>query len=118
MQLLPERGMISVRVPIKTVSGLNVREHWRVRAKRVKAERSAVAWAMSCTDPPGLPAIVTLTREGKRLLDSDNLQGSQKAVRDAVADWLNCNDADPRIEWRYAQVTRPDYGVLIEVTSP
>lgn len=107
--------MIEVRVPIKTVSGLNVREHWRVRSKRVKAERSAVAWAMSCTDAPRLPVVVTLTREGKRVLDGDNLQGSQKAVRDAVADWLGCNDADPRIEWRYAQVVAKEYGVVIRV---
>ncbi len=29
--------MISVHLPLKTVAGLNAREHWRVRAKRVKA---------------------------------------------------------------------------------
>ena len=109
--------MIAVRVPIRTVSGLNVREHWRVRSKRVKAERSAVAWAMSCTDPMAVPCVVTLTREGKGQLDSDNLQGSQKAVRDAVADWLGVNDADPRIEWRYAQVRAKDYAVLITVET-
>jgi hypothetical protein len=108
--------VIAVRVPIKTVSGLNAREHWRVRANRVKAERTAVAWAMSCTEPCALPCVVTLTREGKGTLDSDNLQGSQKAVRDAVADWLGVNDADPRIDWRYAQVKAPAYGVLIEIT--
>lgn len=107
--------MLEVRVPIKTVSALNVREHWRVRSKRVKAERTAVAWAMSCTDAPRLPVTVLLTREGKRVLDSDNLQGSMKASRDAVADWLGCNDADPRIEWKYAQAIAKDYGVVILV---
>lgn len=110
--------VILVRVPIRTVSGLNAREHWRVRSKRVKGERSAVAWAMSCTEPCALPCVVTLTREGKGTLDTDNLQGAAKAVRDAVADWLGCNDNDPRIEWRYAQTKAKDYAVLIEVSPP
>lgn len=101
-------------VPIKTVSGLNAREHWRVRAKRVKAEREAVAWALSLTKPLRLPVTVTLTREGKRKLDSDNLQGALKAPRDEVAKWLGADDADPRIEWRYAQTTGKEYAVLID----
>jgi hypothetical protein len=54
--------------------------------------------------------VVTLTRIGPRDLDSDNLAGSAKAVRDAVARWLGVDDG-PRapVEWRYAQ-ERPAKG--------
>lgn len=107
--------MIEVRLPIRTVNGLNERTHWTVRSRRAKAERSAVGWAMSCTEACAVPCVVTLTREGKRDMDGDGLQASFKHCRDAVADWLKVNDADPRVQWVYQQARAKLYAVLIQV---
>lgn len=78
------------------------------RARRVKAERQSVAWAllMGLTKQPlpiG-PVRVLLTRVApSKGLDGDNLQGALKAVRDQVAAFLDRDDADPSIAWSYAQ---------------
>lgn len=109
--------MIVVTVPIKTVAGLNAREHWRTRQRRVKHERESVAWALTCTQLPPLPVTVLMTRLSPGTLDSDNLQGACKAVRDAVADALKVPDNHPLIEWRYGQEKCPrgQYGIRITV---
>lgn len=101
---------------IKTVSEANAHEHWRARQKRAKAQRSA---ALILTSSYALqagvmvrrggavelagPMVVTLTRIAPRALDSDNLAGSAKHVRDGVADALGIDDRNPIVEWRYAQ---------------
>ena len=36
-------------------------------------------------------------------LDTDNLAGGFKAVRDGIADWLGINDGDKAITWNYTQ---------------
>jgi hypothetical protein len=113
----------AVIVPgLRTVPGMNVREHHMARNRRVKAEKSAVAWALSLSrlQKPALPCVVTLTRiapsDG---LDDDNLPGALKGARDAVAAWLGVDDKRSdivryvpaqergpwavRIEWRPAQ---------------
>ncbi len=53
----------------------------------------------------------------RSLLDSDNLQGALKPLRDAVAYSLGIDDGDPRIEWEYHQIksTQPE-GVTVMVT--
>ena len=109
--------MIQVRIPIRTVSALNAREHWRVRQRRAKSEREAVAWAMSCTVAVPIPCVVTIIREGKGTLDDDNLQGAGKHVRDAVADWLGVNDNDKRVSWMYEQRKAKDYSVWVRVVG-
>lgn len=37
-------------------------------------------------------------------LDTDNLAGAMKPLRDALAAWLGLDDGDPRVHWRYTQV--------------
>lgn len=111
-------------LPIKTVGGLNARENWRTRAGRVKRERY---WALMYAKQllklyfgePRTFHIVTLTRLSSGTLDSDNLQGSLKAIRDGVADAIGMPDNDPRIEWQYAQekCKRGDFGVKIEIAG-
>lgn len=116
--------MISVTIPIRTVSEANAHEHWRVRQRRAKQQRETarIVLANVVSSAPtryaGLPLIVTLTRIAPRALDSDNLSGSQKHIRDGVADWLGIDDRDPRIEWRYAQErgAPKTYAVRIEVS--
>lgn len=50
-----------------------------------------------------------------RGLDTDNLQGSAKHVRDAVARWLGVNDRDPRVTWHVGQEHGRVYEVRIVV---
>lgn len=107
-------------LPIKTVGGMNAREHHFVRAARVKKERNAAClWVKCVMRWHSLPCRVTLTRLSAGTLDFDNLVGSQKGVRDGVADALGVTDNHPGIEWRYAQERchRGSYGVMIEITE-
>lgn len=93
---------IAFTVPVRTVSEANAHEHWRVRQKRAKVQRFYASLLTRVPDHWD-KAIVTLTRIAPRALDSDNLAGSQKHVRDGIADTLGIDDRDPRVEWRYAQ---------------
>lgn len=104
-------------IPIRTVSALNSREHWRQRHRRVKAERNAAAWVLApVAKPATLPAAVRLTRIGPTngLDEGDNLNSAMKGVRDQVAEWLGVNDGDPRVKWLYAQRREKAWGVEIE----
>ena len=111
-----------VMASIRTVSAANAREHWAVKAKRNKTERTAIrAYFGSC--PPSLrltdaDLTVSFTRFGKRLLDDDNLAGSFKAIRDEVAACLERDDGPKAgIRWVYSQQTAKDYWIEIEVKA-
>jgi hypothetical protein len=108
-------------LPVRTVGGLNAREHWRARAARVKKERGGafLVVRMGACYPDSLPVVVTLTRLSAGTLDSDNLQGAMKAIRDGVADAYGVADNDPLITWKYEQerCARGNYGVRIEVEA-
>jgi hypothetical protein len=115
-----ERAGVAIELPIKTVAGLNAREHWRKRAARVKGERQAACMGIkSLRNRPELPVTVRLVRLSGGTLDDDNLQGAFKAIRDGVADAYGIPDNDPRIRWEYAQerCRRGIYAVRIEVTA-
>ena len=62
---------------------------------------------------------IKLTRLAPRKLDSDNLAGSMKAVRDGIAEALEINDGDESAAvWEYGQMllNRGDeVGVLVEI---
>ena len=108
---------MTLTIPIRTVSALNYREHWRHRARRVKAERAQTAWHLLGMAPPALPCTVTLTRIApSNGLDSDNLPGAAKGIRDQIAQWLGVDDRDPRVQWRYAQERGP-WGVRVEISA-
>lgn len=109
-----------IEVPIRTVPGLNAREHWRPRARRVKAERQAVAWVLKTQQRPTLPCSVLLTRCGpSNGLDDDNLAGSMKAVRDEIASWLGVDDRKRDIvRYRYAQRRAAKWSVCVEFGEP
>ena len=116
------RAVVCVVVPVRTISSSNAREHWAVRARRVKTERAAALLVLRSTGCPlwTAPLVVRLTRiSGPRgkTLDDDNLRGCLKAIRDGVADWLGVQDNDPRITWRYDQRKADAWGVEIEVTA-
>jgi hypothetical protein len=106
--------LIEVTLPLKTVGGLNAREHWRVRSRRVKTERDTARMLLNRHEPV-LPCIVTMIRLSPGALDDDNMQGACKAVRDGVADWLGIDDRDARVTWRYVQEKCPrgEFGVRV-----
>lgn len=102
--------MIRFKLPIRTVSEANVasHEHWRERQKRAKSQKETAAlftrraFAIAWPSLAG-PVVVQLDRVAPRRLDSDNLCGSTKAVRDGIAYVLGVDDGDPRVEYRYVQ---------------
>jgi hypothetical protein len=112
-------------VPIRTVPGQNVREHFRARARRVKAEREAAAWSLMLAQRPDkavkppLPCAVRLTRVApSNGLDDDNLAGALKAVRDQIAAWLGVDDKrSDVVRYVYAQRRGP-WAVEIEFGEP
>jgi hypothetical protein len=103
-------------VPIRTGRGQNSREHHMARARRVRSERNAVGWSLRAAARPIPPCTVLLTRIApSQGLDDDNLSGSLKAARDAVAEWLGVDDRHTEIvRYRYAQERGP-WAVRIEV---
>lgn len=109
---------VSVTLPLRLRSTLNLREHWRRRAERAQNHRVSTRMVLrSVAAPLQPPVVVTITRVAPRKLDSDNLAGSAKAVRDGIADWLGLDDGDERITWKYSQRQESQYGVRIEVQS-
>jgi hypothetical protein len=112
---------ISLVIPIRTVNRLNARTHWAVRARQTKTERQAVRLGLrQAYERPATPRLVEviLTRMGpSNGLDSDNLAGAMKAVRDGVADWLGVDDRDPRVRWVYEQRRSPTWAVMVSVAS-
>jgi hypothetical protein len=104
-----------IEVPIHTGRGMNAREHYLARSRRVKKERDATAWCLSRAQKPQLPCSVLLTRIApSNGLDDDNLCGALKGVRDEVARWLGVDDRNStRVRYRYAQRRGP-WGVTIE----
>jgi len=106
-----------ISIPLRLPSSPNLREHWAVKARRVKAERRAVAWLLGNGPRPPLPLVVTLTRVSPRCIrDGDNLQGAFKSCRDEVAKWFGVDDADPRVAWRYDQRRGAPKRHVVEIT--
>lgn len=101
-------------IPIKTVTGLNAREHHMTRARRVKSERNAAALIVK---PFPTPCVVRLIRMSSALADDDNLPGACKAIRDEIAKLCGCGDSprDP-ITWVYVQekCKRGQFGIKVE----
>lgn len=115
---------VNWRLPIKTVSEFNTREHWRVSHKRHKAQKALVSLQFRQAKPQiELPCTVTLTRIAPGTLDFDNLAGAFKYVTDAVCDGIlpglraGQADRDPRIKIEYTQEKgrQGEYAVRIEI---
>lgn len=128
---------MKVTFPLRLKSAPNLREHWAVKAKRVKKERTAAMYALKSTafaresirhwvlqfmwaTPDSLgPGFltVTITRIAPRKLDSDNLVACAKSVRDAVAEALGVDDGDERVRWTVLQRRGlpKQYAVEVEV---
>lgn len=105
-------------IPMRTVPGMNAREHWHARASRVRREKHTVGWELKAATKPPTPCTVVLTRIApSNGLDDDNLAGALKSVRDAVADWLGVDDKHRHIvRYQYEQERGP-WAVRIEVQA-
>lgn len=108
---LPDLATI---IPVCTVSGANVREHWTTRQKRAKEHREAAYYAFLSQLRGRVrarihlklnkPLRIRLTRIAPRALDDDNLRSALKHIRDGVTDALGLsNDRDSRLRWEYEQ---------------
>lgn len=112
---------VGVTIPgLRLVSEANAHTHWRLRAKRAKAQRNVVALVLRATVTRSMmlvaPLDVTITRVApSRGLDSDNLAGSAKHVRDQIAAELGVDDRDDRVCWRVTQV-RGAWATLIAIS--
>jgi hypothetical protein len=105
------RNCIDLLLP----SAPNLREHHHAKAKRVAAQRNAVAWLLKMRPIVArYPLAVRLVRVAPRRLDDDNCVGAMKAFRDSVAEHLGVDDRDPRVTWLVDQESGPA-SVLIEV---
>lgn len=110
----------TVTIPIALSRGLNAREHPLARCRRVKRERLATSWALTAAHVPHAltPCTVTLTRLSRGTLDSDNLQGAFKAVRDEIAAYLGTNDGPKGgIEWVYGQGYGARHAISIDIEA-
>lgn len=107
---------IEITVPgLHLVSEANAHEvHWH-RAKRAKQQHGVVGLVLRAHRPVAAPCEVRITRLAPGTLDTDNLQGSAKHVRDAVALWLGVDDKDPRVTWHVGQERTKHYGARIAV---
>jgi hypothetical protein len=85
---------------------MNNRDHHHERADRAERHKEAVAWKLTARHVR--PVLrVTLVRVAQKELDSDNLQGSLKWVRDAIAAAMRIDDNSPLIDWVYGQASAP-----------
>ncbi len=102
-------------VPIRAPSTPNLREHWAAKAKRAASQKAAAR--LLCPRWTSGPLLcVRLTRVAPRALDSDNLAGALKSVRDGIASWLKVDDASPLVTWEYTQEKGPE-SVLVSVVA-
>jgi len=118
---------IVIKLPVKTVSEANIREHWALKARRARNQRQTALLftqlAVRKFKPSWFPVkgklVITITRIGVRQLDDDNLARAHKAVRDGIADALKVDDGDDRLSWCYEQ-RRGDvreYHVLVKLEA-
>jgi hypothetical protein len=111
---------MTLTLPIRLVSTANLREHWAVKAKRTKGQRTTTAMVLrSKLRGLTLPVDICITRIAPRMLDTDNCVASMKAVQDGIADAFKLDDRSPLLRFEYAQRKgKPrEYGVEISIVE-
>lgn len=119
MRHVPKDGCdLAIRIPIRTVSEMNQREHWAKRHRRKKSQQRTVGLILNTCKRIRPPCDVWLTRIAPRKMDTDNLASSFKHCQDQIAAWLGIDDGDTsKVCWRYQQRKGEpkEYAVLIEI---
>lgn len=108
----------TIAFALRLVSEANAREHHHVKAKRAKEQRELTRMVLNryVGRPMHVPTRVTITRIARGLLDSDNLAGSGKHVRDEVAAWAGVSDAPSGgVAWAVLQEKAKVYATRIEI---
>jgi hypothetical protein len=113
---------LQIKMPIRTVSELNMREHWAAKHKRRKKQREDffVLWRQAKPPEISLPCRVTFTRFASKCLDvGDNLNSAFKSLRDELCAILGVDDSSPLIDWQYRQerISKRDNYFTIEVEN-
>lgn len=126
LEVAPKVALIFT-APIHIIPETNQREHWAVKARRVKKHRTAAALltrsALRRAESTlhNYPVDVTLTRiigpRGRPLDGHENRPAAFKAVVDGIADALQVNDGDEsRVSWKYHQEVRgPDWAIRVRI---
>lgn len=115
--------MIDWTLDIPTVSEANNTDHWTVKSKRKKLQKTLLQlrWQKEKPNVP-LPCKVKLTRLAPRKLDSDNLVYCFKHIRDVIADLIRPGlspgqaDSCDLIKWDYSQESAPGRSIRIEIS--
>lgn len=116
MPAVREGGAVTFTIPGAVPSASNLREHWAVRAKRVKGQRDK-AMKLCPKWKGGALLVVELVRVAPRELDGhDNLRAALKGHVDGIASRLGLDDRSPLVEWRYGQ-EQGEPGVRVTVTA-
>lgn len=104
-----------IESPLRLGRGGNDRKHWRATAKQRKTEKHVVGWLLREHEKPATPCTFTITRIAPSSgLDDDNLAGSAKAARDAIAEWMGVDDKHRHVVAYDYRNERGAWGVRIE----
>ncbi len=100
---------LSFTMPGHLPSRANERlNRWAAARLTMSQRQRAYVWTLhafcAAKPKPKLPVTITLMRISPRLLDSDNIEGAFKHIRDGIADAFGVDDS-PRspVTWRYGQ---------------
>lgn len=115
-----------VTVPgVAVVSEANRRDHWAVNRKRARLQQEATLLALAGLGKDARDTLrgakrvrVRFVRIGGKKLDSDNLVGAFKAIRDALAKWLRIDDGSDRLDWDWPVQESGQRGFRIELRIP
>jgi hypothetical protein len=110
-------------LPIATVSEANTRCHWAQRYRRFKAQQNCVkallvepvVAELATNLARGRVLRIMLTRLADRAMDTDNLAGAFKAIRDQLAVMLKIDDGSSLVEWHYWQEKCEESGITIKM---
>lgn len=125
--------ILSVKIPIKTISEANTHEHWTKSNKRHQNQKKAVKLILTpyfndstLSHILCLPCTISLTRIAPRSLDVDeNLPMAFKWVKDAICELflpgkaIGRADDDKRIQTKYEQMKGlpKEYAILVEIVK-
>lgn len=111
-----------IKIPIRLVSESNSSQHWTKKKKRHDTHKMLVKCFLESRCDVKPPCEIILTRYAPRSLDSDNLQGAFKWIRDTIAQWFlggrpGRKDSDPCFTWIYNQkkTKEKEYYITIEI---
>jgi len=71
-------------------------------------------------DPARLPQVHVVSLR-RRILDSDNLTGGAKWLRDAIAKSMHIDDAELGVRWHFSQaevLTKEEEGTIVRIEDP